>query len=193
MRFPAAELAFAATVFTAAACAQGPGEQPPAPVSLMEDTVEVPAAGWRTFDLEFRQRPAILDCRFSVHSEGAGVRVALVRRGDLDRLRDGRGHRILAATGFEREGRLRAALPPGDYSLLVDNRLEGRGPAEVWVKATVVFPPGAPEARVLSPERRAVVVATSLLLFLLVVLFAGRKLRRAMAHRPPPPQPPFYV
>jgi hypothetical protein len=178
-------LAIALWAFGSAAIAQ-----PPAPIVLLEDTLAVPPAAWRSFDLELKQRPAIVDCRFAVRGGGSGVRVALMRREDLERLRAGQGHHVLASTNFEQGGTLRVAVPPGEYSLVLDNRLEGRGPAQVWVQASLVFAPGPPEARVLSPQRRAVIVAASVLFFLTVVLIAGRRLRRALAHRPGPP--PFF-
>ncbi|HVX65914.1 MAG TPA: hypothetical protein VHA11_04890 [Bryobacteraceae bacterium] len=161
--------------------------QSPAPITLLEDTLQVPAAAWRSFDLELKQRPAIIDCRFAVRGGGSGVRVAVMRRADLVRLREGQGHRVLAATSFEQGGTLRVPVPPGEYSLVLDNRMEGRGPAQVWVQASIVFAAGPPEARVLSPQRRAVVIAASLLFFFAVVLVTGRRLQRALAHRPGPP------
>ncbi len=162
-------------------------------LAILEDTVEVPAADWRAFDLELRQRPALIDCRFTVRSGGSGVRVAVLRREELARLRAGQGHHILAATGFERDGALRVGVPAGRYSLVIDNRLEGRGPARVWVQVSLVLAGSPPEARTISPQRRAVVIAASVLFFLTVVLFAGRKLQRALASRRAAPPPQFWV
>lgn len=147
---------------------------------LMDETVEVPPAAWRAFDLELRQRPAMVDCSFSVSSVGSGVRVALMRREEVDRLRAGKGHHVLIATGYERAQRFRFPVPAGDYSIVVDNRLEGRGPAEVRLRVALVFAGSQPEPRVLSPARKAVVVAASILFFLSIAFFAGRKLRRAV-------------
>lgn len=184
MRISRLCLPLAVSVFAAAGLAQEP-----APMVLTEDTYEVPAAEWRSFDLELKQRPATIDCRFAVRAGGSGVRVALMRRVELERLRAGQGHHVLAATSFEQGGTLKAAVPPGEYSLVLDNRLEGRGPAQVWMRTSLLFAPGPPEARVLSMTRRAVVIASSLLFFLSVVLFTGRRLQRALANRP---APPFY-
>jgi hypothetical protein len=165
---------------------------PPERLLLMDDTFEVPAADWRSLDLELRQRPAVIDCRFAVRHGGSGVRVALLRLEDLDRLRAGKSHRVLASSSFEQGGKLHVAVPPGRYSLLLDNRLEGRGPAQVWVQASLVFATGPPIAAVLSPQRRAVVVALSLIFFIAVALFAGRKLKQALKQRREA-QPPFWV
>lgn len=165
---------------------------PPERLLLIDDTFEVPAAGWRSLDLELRQRSALIECRFAVSGGGAGVRVALLRVEDLERLRAGQSHRVLASSGFEESGNLRLAVPPGRYSLLLDNRLEGRRPAQVRVQTSVVFAPGSPAAAELSPQRRALVVALSVVFFLAVALFAGRKLKRALEDRNRT-QPPFWV
>ncbi len=159
---------------------------------LMDETVEVPPAAWRAFDLELRQRPAMVDCSFSVVSGGSGVRVALMRREEVERLRAGEGHHVLVATGYERSQRFRFPVPAGEYSLVVDNRLEGRGPAEVRLRIDLLFAGSQLEPQVLSPARKAVVVAASILFFLVVAFFAGRKLRRAVSERrgeSPPPSP----
>jgi hypothetical protein len=158
---------------------------------LMDETVQVPAARWRAFDLELRQRPARIDCNFAVAGGGSGVRVALLRRDDLDRLRDGVRHRELAATEYERAASLRYQASAGAYSLVVDNRLEGRAPAAVHVRVVLTFIDGATEAIELPPGRKAVVILLSILFFAAVAFFAGRRLLPALLSRgprnPPPP------
>ncbi len=159
---------------------------------VMDETVEVPAAEWRAFDLDLRQQPAWIDCRFSVRSTGSGVRVALLRRADVERMRDGQPHRILGTTDFQRAGLLRQAVPAGDYSLVVDNRLEGRGPAEVYLQVGLLFVGPGPKPHVLSPARKAVVVALSILFFVAVAGFAGWKLLRAASQNRGAPPPAFW-
>jgi hypothetical protein len=160
---------------------------------LMDETVEVPPARWRAFDLELRQRPARIDCNFAVVGGGSGVRVALLRREDLGRLHAGERHRELAATEYERAASLRYQASEGAYSLVVDNRLEGGEPAAVHVRVALVFANGMPEAMELPPGRKAVVIALSILFFAAVVFFAGRKLGPALFTRPPRnPPPPLW-
>jgi hypothetical protein len=154
---------------------------------LMDETVQVPAASWRDYPIELRQRPALVECSFSVEGGGSGVRVALMQRAEVERLRAGQRHHVLAATGYERAQRFRFPVPAGDYSIVVDNRLEGRGPADVHLRVALAFTGPEPEAQVLSPARRASVVAASILFFLAVAFFAGRKLKKAVLDRRPPP------
>jgi hypothetical protein len=156
-------------------------------IVLMDETAQVPAASWRDYPIELHQRPAFVECEFKVESGGSGVRVALMQRGEVERLRAGQGHHVLAATGYERHQRFRFPVPAGDYSVVVDNRLEGRGPAEVHLRVALVFTDPEPEAQVLSPARRAFVIAASILFFLAVAFFAGRKLRKAVLERRTPP------
>ena len=159
----------------------------------MDETVEVPAAQWRAFDLELRQKPAMVTSNFAVVHGGSGVRMALLRRDDLDRLRAGERHRELAATEYERAASLRYPAREGAYSLVIDNRLEGREPASVHLRVALVFTDGMPAAIELPPGRKAAVIALSILFFALVVYFAGRKLGPALSKSPPRnPPPPLW-
>ncbi|MGE5645005.1 MAG: hypothetical protein ACM336_04355 [Acidobacteriota bacterium] len=141
--------------------------------ALLNQTVRVPAAGTREFEIAVKQRSAVLDCEFHVERGGSGVRVALMQN-----------RHALATTGYTRAHRFRFPLPAGEYTLVVDNRLEGRRPADVRLSLKVEEAAGLPEPRTLSPRRRAVVVASSVLFFVLVAYFAGRKLRKALRERP---------
>jgi len=148
-------------------------------VLLVDEVVEVPASGWRTVEVALKQRPAIIDCRFTVVRGRSGVRLALLRREDAGRFRGGQPHRVLLSTAFESRGGFRYAPGLGDYSLLIDNRMEGRGPAAVRLEVTLVFPRGGePLVRELSTGRRAVVIVVSLTVFAVIVWFAARRLLR---------------
>lgn len=154
----------------------------PERAALLEEVFEVPAAGWRAVDVSLRQRPAILECRFTVVEGRSGVRVALLRREDAGRFRGGQPHRVLLSTAFERHGRLRYAAGLGDNSLLLDNRMEGRGPAWVRLEVGLEFRRGGePLARELSPARRLTVIAVSLAVFAALAGFAARRLWRAIS------------
>jgi hypothetical protein len=159
---------------------------------VMDETVEVPAAGWRAFEIDSKQRPAVIECRFAVASGGSGVRVSLLTREDRDRLRDGQRHRPLASTPYRRSGAFRLYAPAGEYSVIVSNALEGRGPARVRMTVALAFPGAQAAPQVLSPGRRVVVVALSLLFFAAVALFAGRRILRAWPRRPSGAPPPAF-
>jgi hypothetical protein len=148
-------------------------------VTLLDEVFEVPRSGWRAVDVALKQRPAIIDCRFSVVRGGSGVRVALLQREHLGRFRGGQPHRVLLSTGFESRGGFRHAPGLGDYSLLLDNRLEGRGPASVRLEVALEFGRGGqPLVRELSTGRRVVVILTSLAVFAAILWYASRRLRR---------------
>ena len=159
----------------------------PGTVALLDETVQVPAAEWRSFDIELRQQPAIIECRYWVDGGGggAGVRVALMRQEDLERLRAGLGYRVLAATEYQRSGQFRYGPGPlGDYSVVVDNRMEGRGAAQVHLAVSLEFPGPQPQARELSPQRRLVVILVTAAYMAAIAIFAVRCLKGALL-RPP--------
>ncbi len=162
----------------------------PQRVVALDETVQAPAKGWRAFDISLQQRPAVIECRFAVVEGSAGVRLAVMPRDDVERFCAGLSHRVLFATGYERSGAFRTGwLGTGDYSVVVDNRLEGRRPAGVRVAITLLFPGTTAEPRLLSPGRRAAVIATSLLCFCAIALYAGWRLRGALFGRSGQPPP----
>lgn len=72
---------------------------------------------------------------------------------------------------------------------MLDNALEGRGPAEVRVTVTLLFPSPHPQARVLPTGRRAAVIVVTVLFVFVVVFCAGRRLKDAFRRRPGQPPP----
>jgi hypothetical protein len=161
---------------------------------LAEETVTVPAADWKVLRIPLQHRPARIVCKFSVESGGSGVRVALLDGDQFERMSAGKAYHPLAATDYRRSGGFAYAAAPGDYAVLVDNRMEGRGPAQVRLQVALIFDSGAPLPRTLSPHRRAVVAGLSILFFGAVVVLVGSKLWRAFRAgewRPPPPGTPF--
>ena len=157
---------------------------------LIDEMVTVPAADWTAVRIPLRQQSARFECGFwLVH--GSGVRVMLMEQGEFERLNDGQGYRALAATGYQPTGGFSYPAPPGDYVLVVDNRMEGRGQAQVRLQVTLVLGSGRAQAKTLSPERQAVVISLSVLFFAAVLLFAGRRVAEAFKTRPRLPDPPF--
>jgi hypothetical protein len=154
-------------------------------VLLMDDVYAIPPGDWRYVEVGLKQRAATVQCDFEVQSGGSGVRVALVTRGELDRFRRGRSHDVLGTTNYERSGRLRVRVPgPGEYALVVDNRMEGRGRARVALRVFLDFAAQPPQqARTLPPARRWLVVSASVLFFLAITWWAGRKLLAAWRTR----------
>jgi len=147
---------------------------------LMDEVYTIPASDWRYVPVVLKQPPVTLECEFRVLAGGAGVRVGLLNAQGLAAMRHGRRHETLATTSFETSGKLRYQVQePDEYSVVVDNSLEGRsGAAQVQLRVSLDFQ-GRGQARVLSPARRMAVVVISLAIFLGIVTFAGRKLRAA--------------
>lgn len=154
---------------------------PPERVVLLDEVIRVPASQWQVVDFALKQRPATIECRFHVEHGPSGVRVALLERRESSRFRARQPHRTILSTSFQRTGGFRHSVGTGDYSLVIDNRLEGRGPAEVRLEIALSFGrPGQPPVGELSSGRRAIVILLSLLFFSAVVFYAVRRLRRAL-------------
>ncbi len=166
----------------------------PQVLPLMDETVTVPAADWKAYRIPLHQRSARIECHFSVVGGGSGIRVMLLERSEFAQLNADRAFRPLAATAYQRSGAFAYPAQPDDYTIVLDNRMEGRGPSQVRLQVALVFgdvPPARAAPRQLSPGRQAAVIALSVLFFAAVLLFAGRRLLRAFRRRPRPPAPPF--
>ncbi len=144
-----------------------------APVPLLDETVHVPQAGWRPYPISLRQRPAVIECQFTVR-RGPPIRVWLLDQRELGRFFAGRGVHPVALTGYVRQGVLRHLVGTGDYAVVLDNRFSGGEPVEVHLRITLDF--AGSEVRELPPERRAVVVAASLLFLIGVGYWVNRRL-----------------
>src|SRR5512146_2397424 len=89
----------------------------PAQVELVNETYTIPPGQWRYIPLGLNQQAALVISEF--HTEPAGeVRMALLRRADLDHLRDGVPHGMLASTPSGSAGSIRHHVGiPGEYEL----------------------------------------------------------------------------
>ncbi|MEK7404168.1 MAG: hypothetical protein AAB225_03590 [Acidobacteriota bacterium] len=145
------------------------------PLVLVDDHLLIPPAGSRAIPIALHQRPAVIDCQFSA-SRGGPVMLWLVRRPDLERFHSGRPLEALLVTGYHRAGAFRHKPGPGDYAVIVDNRLDASGPAEVRLVISLLFDaePGGPQF--VPTGRKIVVVVLSLLFFLAVLWYARRRL-----------------
>ena len=144
-------------------------------------TIEVPAGDWGQFEIDMQKRPALVEAAFQVESGPQRVRMALLRREELEQLREEDAAGVLAMTEPARSGNLRyQVLDPGDYAIVLDNR-SGSGPAAVRVNVWLDFAGlAAPGVVQLSSGRRLGVVLISCALFFGVAIFSARRLRRAM-------------
>jgi hypothetical protein len=154
-----------------------------AQVEIVEQSTEVPPADWKARRFSMR-KPGVVEVTYRVTKGGAGVRLALIARRDEARVELRREHTEFAATGFAREGTLHARLDePGEYSVLVDNRLETQRAATVSFKGLISYDAPRPQVRTLSTGRKIAVIGSSLTLFFGICLFAGRRLWTAISVR----------
>jgi hypothetical protein len=149
-------------------------------VDLVNDVYHIPPREWRYVELGLKQNPALV----SAHFEGIGgprdVRLALMRRDDLEHLRAGLPHGVIAETTPGGNGDLHSYVPAtGDYVVVVDNLSDTAARLHLRISLDFLAPPG-PEARLLSPQRRWTVIAISFAVFFGIVTFSARRLLRSI-------------
>ena len=146
---------------------------------MLNETIEVPRSQWRAMKVELRNRPATVEVDFRVTAGRSGVRVVFMTEQELKRFEKGERHEVLAQTDFSSKGTFRYLVGnPGDYRILLDNRLEGREPAAVAVKVALLHHDYTTfDAKTLPPGKRRAVVGISLGAFAVAALLIGRRLQ----------------
>jgi len=157
-------------------------------VTIIDDIVRVPPAQWRLVDVLLRKQAPMVELSYMVAHGRSGVRVALMERSQVDRMRAGRSYTTVAGTPYSSSYTFRAAVPqPGDYAIVVDNRMDGRDTAEVHLHVSLLFDHwsavGGYRVRQASTLRRIVVILLSLAFFAAVSAYAWIKLGPAMRRR----------
>jgi hypothetical protein len=157
---------------------------------LIDEVVNVQPMEIKVVSIALPQRPALVDCRFHVAGEHPGVRAIFMTSTDAERFRNGLAHAALAATAFQPKGALRVAVAkPGEYAIVLDNRLEGQLAAPVRLRVWLTFQEEpAVDARYAAPRRQALAIALGFTFFLMVAGFAGWKIRKATGSPRPPQQ-----
>lgn len=147
-------------------------------VDLVDEDFHIPAGEWRYVELGLRQKAALVSANFQVRSGSHQIRLALMRREDLERLRDDRPHGVLAATEPEGGGTLRYPVRvPGDYVLLIDNRAGTNQAADAHLRVALDFGiPAGQQVTGLSATRQIVVVALSFAVFFAIAGYSARRL-----------------
>ena len=144
-------------------------------VVLADGLVTVPASYWRAVTVSVAENDTTVQCSFDVRSEGAKVQALLLEKSQVERFRLGRSISPLYVTDVETSARFRQRVPhPGDYLLILDNRVEGRAPAEVALRIELSSP-NSTAVREVPAERRRAIVALSLAFFGAVVVFSARQ------------------
>jgi hypothetical protein len=144
---------------------------------LTSGLISVPASQWQTVTFHVPEPGTTVEISFEVR-QGSRVGVLLLDRRQAARFHRGRPVDPAVSTPFQNSGRIRYRLAePGDYVLVVDNRVEQRQAALVDLR---VETSGSQTGVVseLPPARRRTVVALSLLCFGALVFFSARQLLR---------------
>jgi hypothetical protein len=145
---------------------------------LVDRVYTIPADDWRYVDLGIGQRPALVEAEYQVRAGSDQIRLAVMRRDDLEHLREGLAHGVVEATEAGRSGKLACQVrPPSEYVVVIDNRMGDGRAAVVRLRIRLEFPPatGAIAER-LSPQRRLTVILVSFAAFFAIVTWSGRKL-----------------
>lgn len=153
--------------------------------------MRVPRSQFRAVRMPVQQRPVTIECDYKAVS-GSPVRAVVMTVDDMERMRNQRSYRILAATGPAAEGALRYRVNrPGDYVLLLEN--DNTPNVRVRLQIALAFDENASfTPTTLPPARRRQVVAVSLAGFSLVAgLTAWRLLAAVRRRRSWLPESPF--
>jgi hypothetical protein len=153
-----------------------------APLELVNELVRIPAGESRSVQVILKQRPAMVSVEYDVVGGGPEVRLALLRRGDLERPRNGLPESVLAATAPATTASLAYAAPlRGVFAVVLDNPT-GSQAAAVHLHVFLNFARAnqGPQITRLSPERQFTVIALSFLVFIAIVTYSARRLLRSI-------------
>ena len=146
-------------------------------VDLVNEVYAIPPNEWRYVELGLKQRPGFVSASFEAGSESRAIRLALMRRDDLERLRNGLPHGFIEVSQVGSAGLVTSYLSGvGDYVVVVDNL--GESPASVHLRISIDFGNRGTSVTRLSPERQLTVVAISFAVFFGIVTFSARRLLR---------------
>jgi hypothetical protein len=149
-------------------------------VELVDEVYTIPANDWRYVPVGLNQKPAFVSAHFDVTSPSRRVRLALMRADDLERMREGAPHGVIAVTEFLPKGQLAYQVrTPGDYVILVDNREQPAAQVHLRVRADFAAPRGPLVIR-LPRERQLTVIVVSFAVFFGIVTYSARRLLRGM-------------
>ncbi|MGA2271767.1 MAG: hypothetical protein ABSH44_25170 [Bryobacteraceae bacterium] len=156
----------------------------PTSVELVDEVYQIPASEWRYVELSLKQQPALISATFHVLSGSEQARIALMRGQDLERLRGGLPHGIMAVTPLASSGNLSYYVRrPDDYAMVVDNR--AGQPAAVHLRIRLEFGGReAPAVTRLSAGRQLAVIVISFAVFFGIVSYSARRVWRAIQGPP---------
>jgi hypothetical protein len=151
-------------------------------VDLVDEVYQISHSEWKYVEVNLRQKPALVTASFRVESGAEKVRLALMTRDSLELLREDLPHGVLAVTEPGGRGEFRFRVrQPGDYVVVVDNRVSKTLPAWVHLRISLDFANAAvPVITGISRARQVTIIGLSFLFFFGVVTYAARKLMVAI-------------
>jgi hypothetical protein len=166
---------------------------------LIDADVSVSPSKVRPLEFDLSSAPARVLCKFLVAEGRSGVRAVLLRRADVHLWLAGGANHVLASTGYAESGGFMFLIDqPGQYAVVLDNRVEGRDPALVHLQVLLLSGPGAGgPVQSADPLRARLLVWGTILLFGLASAYGCWRLRLALARRsasgPTPEWPPLSL
>jgi hypothetical protein len=152
---------------------------------LIDEDVQISPSKVRPLEFDVGVQGTRVLCTYHVEQGRSGVRAVLLKRGDVRLWLSDRPHSVLASTGYAESGEFSSLVEePGAYSIVLDNRLEGRDSATVRLQVKLVSGPGLdmPVQRADS-TRAQIAVWVSVLLFALFALLSGWRIHLALESR----------
>jgi len=149
-------------------------------VELVDQVYVVGADNWGYGpEIQLKQQLALVGVRFETEGRTDRVRVALMRRDDMEKLRAGLPHGVVEVSQELAAGSLTYPVQaPDQYVVVIEN--PASKPASVRVQVWLDF--GSPRSTVtqLSPRRQFTVIAISFAVFFAIVTFSARRLLRVV-------------
>ncbi|HUK18856.1 MAG TPA: hypothetical protein VLW65_20690 [Bryobacteraceae bacterium] len=148
-------------------------------IDLVDEVYSIPPNQWRYIEVGLKQQPALVLAHYEVSGQSAGVRMALMRREDMENLREGLPHGVVESAGGGRSGTLHALVVPGEYVIVLDNDSADGRAAAVHLRVWLDFSK-APTVAQISPTRQLIVIFVSFAVFFGIVGYAMAKMWRSM-------------
>ncbi len=161
------------------------GGTAPRIMTLWDSPVTVGPGRIRTLDIALPVNTARIMCTYELIRGGSGVRVVLLKQEDAERWLRGEAHSVEASTSFARRGAFsHRPVEPDHYQLVLDNRMEGRGPSEVQLLVrTVETEEVSGPVRLVDRSKGRTLVFASMGLFLAACGLFAAGLRRGLQGR----------
>jgi hypothetical protein len=145
-------------------------------VEIADEVYEIGPEKWGYGPVvELKQQAALVGVHFETENRTDRVRVALMRRDEMEKLRAGLPHGIIDVTEELTAGDLAYPVQaPGEYVVVIEN--QARAPTSARVHVWLDFGRRAPIVTRLSPQRQLTVIAISFAVFFAIVSFSAHRL-----------------